>query len=127
MKRRHIAAAIMIVAGFSAATTAANAAGDAAAGKTVFARCSICHSSTKGAPNNIGPNLFGVVGRKAGTAPNFNYSNAMKTAGFNWTADKLDAYLKHPALVVPGNRMAFAGVSNDKDRANLIAYLATLK
>jgi cytochrome c len=105
----------------------AYAAGDATAGKTVFARCAICHTTNKNGPNGIGPNLFGVVGRKAGTAANFNYSAAMKGSGITWTADKLDAYLTHPAQVVPGNRMAFAGIANQQQRADVIAYLATLK
>ena len=69
-------------------------------------------ANTKGGGNRIGPDLFGVVGRKAGTAPNFSYSAAMKSAGFVWTNDKLDAYIKAPAMVVPGNKMAFAGLPN---------------
>src|ERR1700748_352211 len=88
----------------------ANAA-DAKNGATVFQRCAICHSNTKGAPAKIGPNLFGVVGRKAGTFPNFSYSAAMKSAGFVGTPDKLTAYVQHPQVMVPGNRMSFAGVT----------------
>lgn len=103
------------------------AAGNAASGATVFARCAICHSNAKGAGNMIGPNLFGVVGRKAGSVPGFYYSAAMKSSGIVWTNDKLDAYIKSPARVVPGNRMPFAGLPNDTQRADLIAYLDTLK
>lgn len=105
----------------------AEAAGDASAGKGVFSRCAACHNAVKGGPNMIGPNLFGVVGRKAGTAPGFSYSNAMKSSGITWTPDKLDTYLTHPAQVVPGTRMAFAGIPDAKQRADLIAYLGTLK
>lgn len=105
----------------------AEAAGDAGAGKGVFSRCAACHNAVKGGPNLIGPNLFGVVGRKAGSAPGFSYSNGMKSSGITWTPDKLDTYLTHPAQAVPGNRMAFAGISDAKQRADLIAYLGTLK
>jgi len=103
------------------------AAGDPAAGKSMFSRCAACHNAVKGGPNMIGPNLFGVVGRKAGNVANFSYSNAMKTSGITWTPDRLDTYLAHPAQVVPGNRMSFAGISDAKQRADLIAYLGTLK
>ena len=102
-------------------------AADAKTGAVVFERCVICHSNTKGAPAKIGPNLFGVVGRKAGAMPEFAYSASMKSAGFVWTTDKLTAYAQHPQAVVPGNRMAFGGISSGKDAADLAAYLATLK
>ncbi len=102
-------------------------AADAKKGAAVFQRCAICHSNTKGAGAKIGPNLFGVVGRKAGTMPDFPYSAAMKGAGFVWTPEKLQAYIQHPQQVVPGNRMAFAGVSSKADDADLVAYLGTLK
>ena len=103
------------------------AAGDAGHGKTVFNRCAICHTTAKDGPNGIGPNLFGVVGRKAGTVANFNYSDAMKKSGIVWSDDKLAAYAQHPQTVVPGNRMAFAGLTNPQDAADVTAYLATLK
>src|SRR5271169_3985028 len=109
------------------ATGVAQAAGDAKAGAQVFGRCAICHSSAKGDGNKIGPNLFGVVGRKAGTAPNFSYSAAMKSAGFVWTNDKLNAYIKSPPTVVPGNKMMFAGIPSAAQRADVVAYLDTLK
>jgi cytochrome c len=106
---------------------AAFAAGDATKGKAVFQRCAICHKAEKDGGNGLGPNLFGVVGRKSGTVAGFSYSPAMKSAGIAWTADKLDAYIAHPAAVVPANRMAFAGISDAGQRADLVAYLATLK
>jgi len=117
----------VLAAGLVALAGSANAAGDPAKGKSVFQRCSICHRDGKDAGNGLGPNLFGVVGRKAGTAPGFNYSAAMKNSGITWSTDKLDAYVEHPAAVVPGNRMAFAGVSDAGQRADVVAYLATLK
>jgi len=112
--------------GFVAAGTA-QAAGNAKNGEQIFARCAICHSNAKGDGNKIGPNLFGVVGRKAGTAPQFSYSAAMQKAGFVWTNDKLDAWIKAPQTVVPGNKMAFAGLPSATQRADVIAYLDTLK
>src|SRR5579862_4583502 len=107
--------------------SAADAAGDAHTGAALFSRCSICHNNAKGAPNRIGPNLFGVVGRKAGTSPGFSYSTAMKNAGFVWTPAKLDAYLTSPQKVVPGNNMPFSGIADPKQRGDIVAYLATLK
>ena len=120
--------AFLIVISFAAtAASAAQAAGNAATGAVVFSRCAICHDNHKNGITKIGPNLFGVVGRKAGTSPGFSYSGAMKSAGFTWTDAKLDAYITSPQLVVPGNKMAFAGISNAGQRADLIAYLDTLK
>ena len=107
-------------------STSSLAAGDIAAGKREVVRCVACHSLTQGI-NKTGPSLFGIVGRKAGTVPNFAYSHAMKNSEIVWTTDKLDAYLNGPKTLVLGNHMGYAGVSRDAARANLIAYLATLK
>jgi cytochrome c len=115
-----LAAGAMLLAGQAQAADAKN-------GAMVFQRCAICHSSTKGAAAKIGPNLFGVVGRKAGTQPEFSYSAAMKSAGFVWTPAKLTTYVEHPQVVVSGNRMAFGGISSGKDAADVAAYLSTLK
>lgn len=120
----RIAAAVF---GAMLVSTAAYAAGDAGHGKTVFNRCAICHTTTNGGPNGIGPNLFGVAGRKAGSLPNFTYSAAMKNSGITWSDDKLEAYVQHPQAVVPGNRMAFAGLTNPQDAQDVVDYLATLK
>jgi len=122
MFRTAIAAAVLVsLAG------AAHAAGDATKGKVIFQRCAICHRAEKDGGNGLGPNLFGVVGRKAGTAQDFAYSSAMKNSGITWTPDKLTAYITHPAQVVPGNRMAFAGINNAQQVSDVVAYLATLK
>jgi cytochrome c len=102
-------------------------AGDAAKGKSIFQRCAICHVVAKDGGNGLGPNLFGIVGRKAGTAPGFSYSAAMKGSGITWTPDKLTAYVTHPGAVVPGNRMAFAGIGNPDQVSDVVAYLSTLK
>jgi len=109
------------------APVAAHAAGDPDAGKAVYAnKCRVCHSNTAG-ENRVGPSLDGVVGRKSGTYPNYNYSDAMKAAGKTWDAATLDVYLTHPKETVPGTKMAFNGIADATDRANLIAYLSTLK
>jgi cytochrome c len=118
---------ILIAAIAAAFASQAQAAGNAANGKTVFSRCAICHTAAKGGGNRIGPPLFGVVGRKAGTAPGFNYSSAMRAFGKVWTPPLLDPYLTHPQMVVPGTKMSFAGLSNAGQRADVIAYLQSLK
>jgi len=116
------------IAAMSLVVVASSAqAGDPAKGKTVFQRCAICHRVDQNGGNGLGPNLFGIVGRKAGTAANFNYSAAMKNSGITWTTDKLTAYVEHPSAVVPGNKMAFAGISDAGQRGDVVAYLATLK
>ena len=124
MTVRLFVAALLVAAPLA---SSAEAAGNAAAGAAVFERCAICHSNSKGAPAKIGPNLFGIVGRKAATQADFSYSTALKTSGIVWSADKLDAWIASPGTLVPGNRMAFAGIASAQDRANLVAYLATLK
>jgi cytochrome c len=106
---------------------AARAAGDAEAGKAAFnRRCAVCHSVAEG-QNKVGPSLHGVVGRASGTAPNFNYSPAMKSAGKTWDAASIDSYLQDPKAFVPGNRMILAGIKDEAERQNIIAYLAAQK
>ena len=97
-------------------------AGDAAAGRQVFRKCQACHSLEPG-KNLVGPSLAGIIGRKAGTLPNFNYSPSMKQANITWDAKTLDAYLADPQKQVPGNRMPFPGLKTDHDRTDVIAYL----
>ena len=98
-------------------------AGDLAAGKSTFALCQSCHTITQGGPNKTGPNLYGVFGRVAGTHEGFNYSDAVKAAGFTWDAEKLDAWLANPKTFLPGNRMTFVGLKDAEKRRDLIAYL----
>jgi cytochrome c len=98
---------------------------DAAAGKTAFAQCTACHSVD--GTNGLGPSLKGVIGRKAGSFAGFRYSRAMRTSTMTWDEKSLDAYIAEPQKVVPGNLMPFSGVADAKQRADLIAYLATLK
>lgn len=95
-------------------------------GKTFFNDvCSACHTN-KPNQNRIGPSLFGVVGRHAGSAPGFDYSAAMKGAQVTWNPETLDRYLADPKAVVPGNKMPYAGVKNEERRKDLISYLSTL-
>jgi cytochrome c len=104
----------------------ANAA-DPAAGKSVFSStCSICHSPQPG-KNMVGPSLFGVVGRQTGSEPNYHYSPANKDAKLTWDAATLDKYLESPKTIIPGTTMSYAGLKDPAKRADLIAYLATLK
>ena len=122
----------LLVAGIAALTVMsagiAHAAGDAAEGKKVFTRvCGACHTDEANGPRKLGPTLFGVVGRKAGTVEGFRYSTANKNSGITWAPDVLDEYLKDPKAKIPGTIMAFAGLKNDTERQNVIAYLETLK
>jgi cytochrome c len=87
--------------------------------------CNICHDVVAG-KNRVGPTLFGVVGRKAGTEAGFTYSDGMKGSGLTWDAATLDRYLADPRGVVPGTKMTYGGLKNDEQRRDLIAYLSTL-
>lgn len=110
------------------AGNAAPAAETASARPAEFQPCTVCHSDKQGDPNRLGPNLFGVVGSKAGThAAGFNYSPAMRAAGFTWDREKLDAYLTFPAGTVPGTRMVYAGQKDPAKRKIIIDYLETLR
>ncbi len=103
---------------------AAEAAGDPILGKKQFAPCSACHTVEKGGPNKIGPNLHGIVGKKAGTnRADYAYSTAMKNAPIVWTAEELEKYLVKPMAYVKGSKMAFAGVPKPEVRANIVAYM----
>ena len=106
-----------------AASVGAAAAQDAAAGEKVFAKCKICHQVGEGAKNAVGPVLNGVVGRKAGSEEGYNYSTANKGSGLTWDDATLKQYLKNPRAMVPGTKMIFPGISNEKDIDDVIAYL----
>jgi cytochrome c len=118
-------ARIVAIASLPVAITPAFAqAGDAVKGKTVFARCALCHDVKPGV-KKMGPPLNGIFGRTSGTMADFTFSPAMQKAKIRWDAKTLDAFVTKPSGVVPGTRMAFAGIPNPVDRANLIAYLKT--
>ncbi len=97
-----------------------------AAGEKIFKRCAACHMIGEGAENRVGPMLTGVVGRKAGSVPDFKYSPAMIKAGEDgvvWNNDELFIYLENPKKLVPGTKMAFAGLKSEDDRHAVIAYI----
>jgi cytochrome c len=108
-------------------SASAHAAGDPKKGADVFAgECGDCHSPKEGKAKK-GPPLFGVLGRKAGAVADFAYSDAMKQAGWVWAADKVDAYIAHPKKVVPGGKMKYDGLDDATARADVIAYIQSLK
>ena len=118
-----LGAAALVVFG-----TTQSAGQDLAAGEKLFGRCKACHAVGEGAKNKVGPQLNGVVGRKAGELEDFKYSGAMTEAGeggLTWNDETLAAYLADPRGFVKGNRMAFAGIKKEEDLANVIAYLKT--
>ena len=99
---------------------------DVAAGQTTFAKCQACHNNLQGGPNQIGPNLWGVVGRPTASHPGFAYSDAMQAhakESANWTYDQIFQFLHGPGNWVPGTKMTFAGIHDAQDRINVIAYL----
>ncbi len=106
-----------------AANTTSNSVGDVDHGKDIYRQCRSCHMP---AQNSIGPKHCGVVGRVAGTVPDYSYSPAMKKSGITWTPANLDRFIDHPSVVIPGTYMPFAGIHDPQDRADLIAYLTTL-
>lgn len=118
--------AVMVAAALLVGIGTAQAEGDPAAGKAVFAKCGICHSIKEG-ENKIGPSLFGVMGRPSHSVPGYTYSDAMKAYDVTWDPATLDHYLVDPRKVVPGTKMIFPGLKSEGDRQNVIAYLETLK
>jgi cytochrome c len=100
-------------------------AADAMAGASIAERCGACHDWTKGGPNKIGPNLYGVVGRMRASHPGFDYSSAMKAKGGTWTYAELFQFLRQPQVFIPGTKMTFAGLPKAQDRLNVIAFLRT--
>jgi cytochrome c2 len=100
----------------------ARADGDAARGEARFQDCAPCHKLEAGA-NNVGPSLHGIFTRKAGELADFRYSPAIKRSGIVWTPETLDRFVTDPQVLVPANRMPYAGMASADDRADLIAYL----
>jgi cytochrome c len=111
----------------AAAVAEAAASANAEAGSTIFKKCQTCHSSDKGGPNKVGPNLWGIVGRPKAGHEGFNYSEALKAKGGDWTPPDLAAFVHSPKVFVPGTKMIFPGVSDSTDVSDLLAYLNTLK
>ena len=115
--------ALVLLVAAQTAPALAQAASPTEAGRRVFQRCAACHSVDANAPNRFGPNLRGVVGRKAASLPGYNYSAALKAQKFTWTEAQLDKWLKGPRTLVPGTNMPFTGLSDAGERRAVIAYL----
>jgi len=125
MKLYRIRAGALLIQVLVTSSTAL-AAGDPTAGEKAYAsHCAVCHATTPG-ENKIGPSLAGIVGSKSGTVPGFNFSTAMKEANVSWDDANLDKYLANPSGFVHGTKM-FVNLPSETDRANVIAYLNTLK
>jgi len=122
MKRKYV---YLVAAAAWAGSVGGALAGDAAAGQTIFnQKCKVCHQIGEGAKNFVGPELNGLIGRKTGSVPDYNYSDANKDSGITWDEAKLKDYLASPKTVIPGTKMIFAGLPKETDRDNLVAYLA---
>jgi cytochrome c len=128
MTHAHFAGVALLAASLLLADATALAAGDAKRGANVFAEeCGDCHSALPG-KNKKGPSLTGIDGRKAGTVADFaGYSDAMKQSGIEWTAEKIDLYLVAPKKVVSAGKMKYDGLADATARADVIAYLLSLK
>jgi cytochrome c len=120
---------VALLLGTGAETLAAPASAPAQAqvdaGRRLFARCTNCHEVGAGARNGFGPQLNGIVGRKAGSAPAYAYSPALKQAGFVWNEQKLVAFIRDSEKVVPGNKMRFLSFMSEKQASEIVAYLRT--
>src|SRR5262249_25494320 len=116
---------VAIAIGFAVAPANCADAGNAAQGEHAFAKCALCHAKDK--TNGIGPGLSGVIGRHAGSAPGFHYSEAMKNSTIVWDTKSLEVFIMAPQKALPGTTMPFPGIPDQKERNDLIAYLETLK
>ena len=96
---------------------------DAAAGEKVFLKCRACHQTGETAKNAVGPVLNGLIGRKSGTVAGYSYSDANKNSGLTWDEATFKEYIKNPKAKIPGTKMIFAGITNDKEIEDLVAYL----
>ena len=114
--------ALVVVTSLAAATGAL--AQDVAAGKTSFNKCLACHAIGEGAKNKVGPELNGLDGRHSGTAPGYSYTDANKNSGITWNKEQFLEYIKDPKAKIPGTKMIFAGIKNEKEADNLWAFLA---
>jgi len=129
--RHRIAAAALLVMAAAPMVLAAQASAQVASGNPergveVFLVCSGCHAATPAGGALIGPNLWGIVDRPVASVPGFDYSAELRSVGGAWTRERLDRFLTEPQAFAPGTRMGLGGVAVTQDRADLIAYLATL-
>jgi cytochrome c len=117
-----ILSALIVVASSAAASTAF--AQDATAGKASFNKCMICHAIGEGAKTKVGPELNGLDGRKAGTTPDYSYSDANKNSGITWNEAEFKDYIRDPKAKIPNTKMSFVGIKDEKEAADLWAFLA---
>jgi len=122
MMRTWVIAAVVL-----AASTGTALAQDLAAGEQSFRKCAPCHDIGEGAKIKLGPPLNGLDGRKAGTFEGFNYSEVNKNSGITWSEEAFTTYIRNPMQAMPGTRMAFVGIRNDKEIADLWGYLKQFK
>jgi cytochrome c len=115
--------ALVILTSLAAASGAL--AQDAAAGKTSFNKCLACHAIGEGAKNKVGPVLNGLDGRHSGSAEGYNYSDANKNSGITWGKEVFLEYIKDPKAKIPGTKMVFAGIKNEKEANDLWAYVSS--
>jgi cytochrome c len=121
MKKLTLSALAVIA---SSAAASAALAQDVAAGKTSFNKCMACHAIGEDAKNKVGPELNGLDGRKSGTAPDYSYSEANKNSGITWNEAQFKDYIKEPKAKIPGTKMAFSGIKNEKEANDLWTFLA---
>ena len=121
MKKLTLSALVIIA---SSAAASAALAQDAAAGKTSFNKCLACHAIGEDAKNKVGPQLNGLDGRKSGTAPDYNYSDANKNSGIVWNETTFKQYIADPKAMVPGTKMIFAGIKSEKEVGDLWSYVS---
>ncbi|HEY7843221.1 MAG TPA: cytochrome c family protein [Bradyrhizobium sp.] len=121
---KKLTLSVVAIVSAMAATSAARAQ-DAAAGENTFKKCMPCHSIGEGAKNKVGPELNGIDGRHSGTAAGYSYSDANKNSGITWNKEQFLEYIKDPKGKIPGTKMAFAGIKNEKEANDLWAYLSS--
>ena len=123
--KKLIPSALIVLA--SSVIVPAALAQDADAGKNSFNKCLACHAIGEDAKNKVGPELNGLDGRKSGTAPDYNYSEANKNSGITWNEANFKEYIKDPKAKVPGTKMFFAGIKNEKEVNDLWAYISQVR
>jgi cytochrome c len=121
MKHLVIAATVLV------ASTGVSLAQDVGAGETSFKKCMPCHDIGEDAKTKVGPELNGLDGRKSGTAPDFNYSEANKNSGITWNEQTFKEYIKDPRAKIKDTKMIFPGIKNEKEVDNLWAYISQFK
>ena len=121
MKTSTLSALVVVT---SLATATGAMAQDVAAGKSSFNKCLACHAIGEGAKNKVGPELNGLDGRHSGTAAGYSYTDANQNSGITWNKEQFLEYIKDPKAKIPGTKMIFAGIKNEKEADNLWAFLA---